>query len=265
MKVVLFCGGLGMRLREYSDQIPKPMVPIGYRPILWHLMKYYSSFGHNEFILCLGYRADVVKRYFLEYDECVTNDFVLDGASSQPRLLASDIQDWKITFVDTGMQSNIGMRLLRARQHLKGEEMFLANYADGLTDFPMPVLIDELKASGKTAAFLSVRPPTSFHMVATDEHNLVTSIRDVRETDVRVNGGYFVFRREIFDHVREGEELVLEPFARLIQQRKLIAYPYDGFWEAMDTFKDKQHLDELAASGHAPWEVWKKRGGGVRG
>ncbi len=261
MKVVLFCGGLGMRLREYSDQIPKPMVPIGYRPVLWHVMKYYASFGYTDFILCLGYRADVIKRYFLEYDECVTNDFVLDGNTHTPKLLGSDIHDWKITFVDTGMSSNIGMRLLRARQHLEGEAMFLANYADGLTDFPMPTLIDELEASDRTAGFLSVRPPTSFHMVRTTKDNVVTSIKDVRETEIRVNGGYFVMRSEIFDSIREGEELVLQPFARLIEKEKLIAHPYDGFWVAMDTFKDKQHLDELFATGHAPWEVWKPTGG----
>jgi glucose-1-phosphate cytidylyltransferase len=226
-------------------------------------MKYYASFGHTDFILCLGYRGDVVKRYFLEYDECVTNDFVLDAKSAKPRLLASDIQDWKITFVDTGTNSNIGMRLLRVKQHLAGEEMFLANYADGLTDFPMPRLIDEVKASDRTAGFLAVRPPTSFHLVTSDAQNLVTSIRDVRDTDVRVNGGFFVFRSEIFDYIREGEELVLEPFSRLIEQRKLLAHPYDGFWVAMDTFKDKQRLDELFAAGEAPWEVWKRsRGAG---
>jgi glucose-1-phosphate cytidylyltransferase len=261
MKVVLFCGGLGMRLREYSDQIPKPMVPIGYRPVLWHVMKYYASFGHKDFVLCLGYKADVVKRYFLDYDECITNDFVLEGKSEAPRLLSSDIHDWKITFVDTGMHSNIGMRLLRARPHLEGEEMFLANYADGLSDFPLPTLVDQMLAGDKVAAFLSVRPPTTFHLVRTTKENVVTSIRDIRETDIRINGGYFVLRSEIFDYLREGEELVLEPFSRLIEKEKLIAHPYDGFWASMDTFKDKQQLDELYARDAAPWEVWKRREG----
>jgi glucose-1-phosphate cytidylyltransferase len=259
MKVVLFCGGLGMRLREYSDQVPKPMVPIGYRPVLWHVMKYYASFGHKDFVLCLGYKADVIKRYFLEYDECITNDFVLEGRSDAPRLLSSDIHDWKITFVDTGMHSNIGMRLLRAKRYLEGEEMFLANYADGLTDFQLPLLVDEMLAGDKVAGFLSVRPPTTFHLVRTTTSNVVTSIRDIRDTDIRINGGYFVLRSQIFDYMREGDELVLEPFARLIEKEKLIAHPHDGFWASMDTFKDKQQLDELYARGAAPWEVWKRR------
>jgi len=261
MKVVLFCGGLGMRLREYSEQIPKPMVPIGYRPVLWHVMKYYASFGHKDFVLCLGYRADVVKQYFLNYDECLTNDFVLDGGEGSPRLLGSDIHDWRITFVDTGMHSNIGERLVKAREHLEGEEVFLANYADGLTDCPLPQLVDQVIGGDKVASFLSVRPPTTFHLVTTREGNVVTGIRDIRDTDVRINGGYFVFRQEIFDYMRSGEELVLEPFARLIEKEKLVAHPYDGFWASMDTFKDKQQLEELYARGQAPWEVWKRENG----
>jgi len=258
MKVVLFCGGLGMRLREFSDQIPKPMVPIGYRPVLWHVMKYYASFGHKDFVLCLGYRADVIKRYFLEYDECLTNDFVLDGSRGSPQLLSSDIHDWKITFVDTGIHSNIGERLMQAREHLEGEEVFLANYADGLTDCPLPSLIQGVLSGDKIASFISVRPPITFHLVTTSNGNVVSSIRDIRATDHRINGGYFTFRSQIFDYIREGDELVLAPFARLIEKEKLIAHPYDGFWASMDTFKDKQQLDELYARGQAPWEVWKQ-------
>lgn len=261
MKVVLFCGGLGMRLREFSDQIPKPMVPIGYRPVLWHVMKYYASFGHKDFVLCLGYKADVIKQYFLNYDECLTNDFVLDGNPRSPRLLSSDITDWTITFVDTGIHSNIGERLMKAREHLAGEEVFLANYADGLTDCPLPAQIDAVLSGDRIASFLSVRPPTTFHLVTTTHGNLVTGIRDIRATDIRINGGYFVLRSEIFDYMRPGDELVLEPFARLIEKEKLIAYPYDGFWASMDTFKDKQQLEELYARGQAPWEVWKHEGG----
>ena len=132
MKVVLFCGGLGMRMREYSEAVPKPLVPIGYRPILWHLMKYYAHYGHKDFILCLGYRADAVKNYFLEYNECITNDFVLSEGGKKIEMLNRDIHDWNITFVDTGLMSNIGQRLKAVEEHLHGEEMFLANYSDGL-------------------------------------------------------------------------------------------------------------------------------------
>ena len=137
MKVVLFCGGLGMRIRD-AENLPKPMVQIGYRPILWHVMKYYAHFGHKDFILCLGYGADTIKNYFLNYNECVSNDFVLSGGGKRLDLISSDIHDWRITFVDTGIHSNIGQRLKAVERYLAGEESFLANYTDGLSDQPLP-------------------------------------------------------------------------------------------------------------------------------
>ncbi len=259
MKVVLFCGGLGMRLKEYSEIIPKPMINIGYRPILWHLMKYYAHFGHKEFILALGYKADTIKDYFLRYDECVSNDFVLDGGSGKPTLLNSDIQDWKITFVDTGTHANIGMRLRAVRKHVEMDEAFLANYSDGLSDLPLPALVDFHKRSGKVAAFLCVSPAQSFHTVTLREDGQVTGIRDLSKSGVSINGGFFAFRREIFDYLKDGEELVQEPFQRLIELRQLVAFQYGGFWASMDTFKDKQRLDDLNARGEAPWAVWKRK------
>lgn len=257
MKVVLFCGGQGMRIREYSDQIPKPMVPIGYRPILWHVMKYYASFGHKDFILCLGFKADVIKDYFLNYDECLSNDFVLRGDQKSPQLLSSDIHDWTITLVDTGMTANIGQRLMKVREHLEGEEAFLANYSDGLSDLPLPSLISDFEQQEAIASFVSVRPNQTFHVVKVEEKNHVSAIEDIRLSDVRINGGYFALRTEIFEYMEQGDELVVQPFQRLIDRRKLIAYPYDGFWTSMDTFKDKQTLDEMYARGDAPWEIWK--------
>ena len=179
MKVVLFCGGQGMRLREYSEQIPKPMVPIGYRPILWYLMKYYAHFGHKEFILCLGYRADVVKNYCLNYSEHLSNDFVLSQGGDEIQLLNRDIADWTITFVDTGLYSNLGQRLLRVRKFIENEEVFLCNYADGLTDMPLPEVIDDFKASGKIACFVAVTPTWSFHLARYDDDGIVTSIQHV--------------------------------------------------------------------------------------
>lgn len=259
MKVVLFCGGQGMRLREYSDNIPKPMVPIGYRPILWHLMKYYASYGHKEFILALGHKADTIKDYFLRYDECVSNDFVLDGGTGKPTLLNSDIQDWKITFVDTGVHSNIGQRLRAVRSHVEGDEVFLANYSDGLSDLPLPALIDFHRRSGKIACFLCVSPAQSFHTVSLEADGQVTDIRDLSRSGVSINGGFFAFRREIFDHIKDGEELVQAPFKRLIETRQLMAFQYGGFWASMDTFKDKQRLDDLNSKGDAPWAVWRRK------
>ena len=259
MKVVLFCGGLGMRLRDYSDQMPKPMVPIGYRPILWHLMKYYAHYGHKEFILALGYKADTIKNYFLNYDECVSNDFVLNGSSGKPTLLNSDIQDWKITFVDTGIHSNIGQRLRAVKRHVEMDEMFLANYSDGLTDLPLGALVDQHKRSGKVATFLCVSPAQSFHTVTLAADGHVTDICDLSQSGVNINGGFFAFRREIFDYIKDGEELVQAPFKRLIEARQLMAFQYGGFWASMDTFKDKQRLDDLHGKGDAPWAIWQRK------
>ena len=215
MKVVIFCGGLGMRLREYSETIPKPMVPIGYRPILWHVMRYYAHFGHKDFILCLGYKGDSIKKYFLEYDETVSNDFVMSEGGKKVDLLASDIHDWKITFVDTGLSSNIGMRLRAARPFLEGEEMFLANYSDGVSDLPLPDMIEHFRRSDAVACFAGVAPTQSFHLVSVEDGGRVKSIRHVKDVGMRINGGFFVMRQEIFDWMKPGEELVQEPFQRL--------------------------------------------------
>jgi len=259
MKVVLFCGGLGMRLREVSDQIPKPMVPIGYRPILWNVMKYYAHYGHKEFILCLGYKADVIKKYFLNYDECLTNNFVLSGNGQNIELLSTDIHDWKITFVDTGINANIGQRLKAVEPYLEGEEIFLANYSDGLTDLHLPDLIDGFTLSDNIGSFICVRPKSTYHVVSLNGDNKVASIGELITSDSWINGGYFVFRHEIFDHIQPSEELVHEPFARLIEKGRLSAIQHKGFWASMDTFKDKQQLEELFSKGSAPWEVWKDK------
>ena len=252
MKVVLFCGGLGMRLREYSDKVPKPMIPIGYRPILWHVMKYYAAWGHKDFILCLGYRADAIKNYFVEYQEHLSNDFVLEQGSEMS-LLSSDLHDWRITFVDTGHNANIGQRLMAVREHLDGCGTFLANYADNLTDYPLPELIDAVEKRDAMAGFLAVPPPHSYHIAEIDEDDQVAGIRDVRSADVWINGGYFVLKEQIFDYIQDGEELVLEPFARLTEEKRLLAMRYRGFWQNMDTFKDRTLLEEMHARGDAPW------------
>lgn len=263
MKVVLFCGGLGLRIRDAED-IPKPMVQIGYRPVLWHVMKYYAHFGHKDFILCLGHRADTIKKYFLDYNECASNDFVLSGGGKKVELFNSDIHDWRITFADTGINSNIGQRLKAVEKHLEGEEEFLANYSDGLTDLPLPEQLEHFHQHGKIASFLCVRPNLSYHMVSLQEGNgsLVAEMHAINNGSVRINGGYFIFKKKIFDYIGQKEELVNEPFHRLIEEEQLIGYPYDGFWAGMDTFKDKQQLETLWGSGTAPWEVWKTNGNG---
>jgi glucose-1-phosphate cytidylyltransferase len=256
VKVVLFCGGLGTRLREFTGEIPKPMVKIGYRPILWHLMKYYAHFGHTDFVLCLGYKADVIKQFFLNYEEWISNDFTLARGGKEIVLENNDLDNWNITFVDTGLHANVGERLMAVRRHVEDEEMFLANYSDGLTDLDLPTMLDTFRASGKVASFLAVPPSQSFHLVDIDDDGEVAGIQPVKQSNILINGGFFVLRQEIFDYIEPGEELVVEPFGRLIKERRLLGYRYDQFW-CMDTFKEQQELTHMFNSGRAPWEVWK--------
>ena len=256
MKVVIFCGGQGMRMREASESIPKPMIPIGSRPILWHIMKYYAHHGHTDFVLCLGYKADVIKSFFLNYSEAMANDFVLSEGGANVRLLKTDIHNWNITFVDTGLHSNIGMRLRAVREHLGGEEHFLASYGDTLTDADLPAMIERAKAADVTASFVAARPNYSFHVVDMDDDGYANGVHDVTRSDVWINGGFFVLRHDVFDHIGPGEDLVNEPFARLMVDRRVLAQRHDGFWAPMDTLKDKQSLEQLHESGTAPWQVW---------
>jgi len=256
MKVLLFCGGLGMRMRTDNQSLPKPMTPIGTRPVLWHVMRYYAHFGHKDFILCLGHGAQAVKDYFLNYRETTSNDFVLMQGGEDVKMLSTDISEWTISFIDTGVDTAIGERLRRVRPYLDGDDIFLANYGDVLTDAPLPQLIENHRARGAVASFLCVKPGYSFHLVQTDEDDLVSDIQETTHSNLWINGGYFVFGSEIFDFIEEGEDLVEEPFQRLIQAQQLVAYRYDGFWIAVDTAKDKQRVDELYASGKPPWLVW---------
>ena len=258
VKVVLFCGGLGTRLREHSDTIPKPLVNVGYRPILLHLMRYYAHFGHKDFILCLGYRGDLIREYFLDYREAMSTDFVMSEGGRRVELLGPGIEDWRITFVDTGMHANLGQRLARVRHLLQDEEIFLANYSDGLSDLPLNDYVAKAKASNAIASLVSVHPSQSFHAVRTGEDNIVTAVENISATNYWINAGFFALRPQVFDYMRDGEELVEEPFRRLIAERKLFALEYRGFWAAMDTFKDKITLDRMEARGECPWMVWKK-------
>lgn len=257
MKVVLFCGGLGTRLREHSETIPKPLVNIGIRPIVWHLMRYYAHYGHKDFILCLGYRGDLIRDYFLNYNECMSNDFVLSEGGRRVEPVRRDIQDWRITFVDTGMHSNLGQRLLRVRSFLENEEMFLANYSDGLADLALDQYIDDFKRRKVIAGALAVKPSQSLHAIRVDDDGMVNAIESVRDSNYWINGGFFCLRQQIFDHLREGEELVEQPFQRLIAQRQLWTHRHSGFFASMDTFKDKITLDRMEALGNCPWMVWK--------
>ena len=245
-----------MRMGEETRRIPKPMIEIGGKPILWHIMRYYAGWGFKEFIICLGYKGDVVKEYFLGYNEALFSDFVLerDGSGTRVEILSNDLNDWKITFADTGVNTTIGERLKAVERYIGSDNVFLATYGDGLTDAPLPDLISAFEESGKTAMFLSVKPVFNAHMIRTDAEGTVLSVEDMSLSDVRINGGFFILKRRVLDLIEPGDELVEETFARLIEEGELIAYEYDGFFGPMDTIKDRQRLEALHETGRAPWQ-----------
>jgi|SRR5579883_264971 len=258
MRVAIFCGGLGTRLRDYSVEIPKPLVPLGSLPILWHVMKYYAFYGHTDFVLCLGYKAEVIRNYFIDRAQRQPDGGKVAGDAQSVRL-SVDGDEWRVTFVDTGLAANVGQRLKAVEPHFRDQPVFLANYADGLTDFRLPMIVEEFKARDALGIFLSVRPNCSFHFVRCDSDGRVVSVDDVVKANARINGGYFVFSNEIFRYIRPGEELVEQPFERLIDEGRLFAMDYDGFWRCVDTFKDLQALENLLSGGEAPWMVWRNQ------
>jgi glucose-1-phosphate cytidylyltransferase len=256
VKVVLFCGGLGMRMRDGITNAPKPMAMIGDRPLLWHVMRYYAYFGHTDFVLCLGYGAAAVKDFFLKYDETRSNDFVLEKGTQNIKLFKTDISDWQITFVDTGLHSEIGERLRRVRRFVADDEMFLANYADVFTDAPLPDMIERFSATDAVAGLLAVPLQSSHHMVDVDSTGLVTKVTPMRDLRQWENGGYFVLRQEIFDYLNEGDDLVEDVLVRLVPQQKVLAFPHKGYWTPADTVKERTRLEEMYYQGNCPWMVW---------
>jgi glucose-1-phosphate cytidylyltransferase len=219
-------------------------------------MRYYAHYGHKDFVLCLGYRGELIRKYFLEYNSFLDRDFVMTNGGSCLEPKRGDIDDWRITFVDTGLHSNIGERLVAVRKYVQDEEFFLANYSDQVCDIALDAYVEQSMTTDSIASFLSVRPSQSYHSVVADSAGQVEKLVEVKECDFWVNGGYFVLRRDIFDYIEEGEELVVEPFARLAQSQKLWTHRYDGFWKAMDTFKDKIEFDRMDGQGRRPWCVW---------
>lgn len=258
MKVVLFCGGLGLRMRSGDDPRPKPMMTIGDRPVLWHIMRYYAHFGHKDFILCLGYGAQVVKDYFLSYQETASNDFVLSKGGASVELLDTDISDWRITFVDTGIDTQIGERLRRVRHHLDGDDTFLAHYGDVLTDAPMNDLVSKLQQSDAVGSLLAIRPPGSFHVVHLDGlSNRIQGFQSAVDLPLWINGGFFVLRQGIFDYLDEGDDLVSDGCEKAARAGRMLAIPYEGFWAPMDTLKERAHLENLYLRGQSPWTLWR--------
>ena len=259
MKVVLFCGGKGIRLRDYSDKIPKPMIPVGYRPILWHVMKYYAHFGHKEFILCLGSGGDVIKDYFVNYKEYISNDFTLK-AETNIKLLSRDIDDWKITFVDTGINTNTAERLLAVKRHLEDDEYFLVNYSDRLTDLHLPTMIDRFKENESVGMVMTVKSKNNSHATSIDENNQITRITSFKKMkSMWISAGYFIFKKSIFDYIDTSDSLPEKTLPSLVDKGLLSAYPYDGTFLTINTFREKEALDKMYTAGKTPWQVWENR------
>jgi glucose-1-phosphate cytidylyltransferase len=256
VKVVLFCGGLGMRMRDGVTSSPKPMAMVGERPLLWHVMRYYAHFGHKDFIICLGYGANAVKDFFLNYDETRSNDFVIENGARDVKLFRTDISEWRITLIDTGLTTPIGERLRRVRRFVEDEPTFLANYADVLTNAQLPDMIERFQASSAVVGLLAVPPQSSHHVVDISDNGLITQVTAMQDLRQWENGGYFVMRPEIFEHLNEGEDLVEDAIMRLVPQRRVLAYPYKGYWSPADTVKERVQLEEMYHRGTCPWMIW---------
>ncbi len=256
MKVVLFCGGYGMRMRDGASDLPKPMHPVGPRPLIWHVMRYYAHFGHQDFVLCLGYGARHIKNYFLNYDETESNDFTLHHGEIE--LLGGDIQDWNITFVHTGLDSPIGERLRRVKALVKDEEMFHANYADVLTDAPLDEMVSQFSASDAVGQLMAVPPQSAFHCVDVTDDGRLDSITTLQEMPLWENGGYLMFRPEIFDHLEPNCDLIGDVCAPLAKEGRMRAYRHRGFWQPADTVKERNALEAAYQGGTRPWMLWEE-------
>ncbi len=257
MKVVILCGGLGTRLREETEFRPKPMVPIGGQPILWHIMKGFAARGHKEFILCLGYKGEIIKEYFRNY-HWNTSDVTLKlGAQPEVRYHTKhDEEDWTVTLLDTGLQTQTGGRLRRALAFVE-EENFLMTYGDGLTDSDINVAIAQHEESGCVATLTAIQPSGRFGELEIHD-NRVSAFREKPETEETfINGGFFVFNRRIGDYL-DGDDCILErePLERLARERQLEAYRHRGYWQCMDTYREQQMLEKLWQSGEARWKIW---------
>ena len=233
MKVLILCGGKGTRLRELTEEIPKPLVELGGKPILWHIMKIYESNGFRDFVLALGYKGEMIKKYFSENKE-----------------------GWNIEFADTGEDTNTGGRVKKSQSYIKDEE-FMATYGDGVASINLKELLEQHRKNGKIATITCVKAKSRFGLVEVDENNIVQEFREKPTLPYLVNGGFFVFKKEIFDSIGENDVLEKEVFERLASKGEVAAYKFDGFWECMDTFKDMQTLNDLWNSGKAEWKVWE--------
>ena len=257
MKTVILCGGRGTRLGAHGTNVPKALIEIGEKPVIWHLLKIYSHYGYDDFVLCLGFLGDKIKRFFVEQN-WLNADFTLEKNSNLPLLNNSAaLENWRVTFAETGAETNTGGRLKRIEKYLDGEETFFVTYGDGLANVDLDKLVEFHKSHGRIATLTTVHPHTNFGILKLDDNNFVTEFQEKPVMHEWINGGFFVFNRRIFDYLDENSILEREPLERLAMERELVAFPHTGFWKCVDTFKDNLEFNQLWAEGRADWKVWK--------
>ncbi len=258
MKVVILCGGKGLRLISKTENIPKPLIEIGDKPILWHIMKIYSHYGFKDFVLCLGYKGDKIKDYFMRHDSWEDVDFTINLTDRDKIKLHEKVEqeDWNITFADTGIETNTGGRVKRIAKYIDDEE-FLLTYGDGVSDININELYDYHKKHGKIMTMTCVMPQNPFGIIEISDDNLVRLFLEKPRANFWINGGFFVCNRKIFDYLEENAILEVETIPRLIRENELVAYRYDKFWQCMDTLKHVQFLNEKWSAGEAEWKIWE--------
>lgn len=258
MKVVILAGGFGTRISEESHLKPKPMIEIGERPILWHIMKHYSAYGYNEFVICLGYKQYVIKEFFADYF-LHTSDITFDLANNEMIVHNNYSEPWKVTLVDTGLNTMTGGRVKRIKEYVN-DETFMLTYGDGVSDVNLDQLVEFHKKNGKIATLTAVNVGQRFGVLDIDSQNHISSFREKSDNDgSMINAGFMVLEPAIFDYI-DGDSTVFEkkPLEEVARNGQLMAYRHDGFWQCMDTQRDKQKLEELWQSGQAPWKAWDK-------
>lgn len=253
MRVVVFSGGAPLQLTADGQPTPKPMVRLGQQPVLWHVMRIHAGCGMDDFVLCLGRGADQIKRYFLDYEEALSNDFVLTGATREVRLLGRDMDRWRITFADTGKQAPVLHRLRAVRELMEDEELFAASYGDVLTDAPLDEYLADFRQRDEMAAVLAVRPPGPAGLLDLAPEGVVDGVHSLAQDGGWMAGGYFFFRGGIFDELVD-DSMLEGLLPRLAAKGQLRAYRHDGFWSGMDSLRDVQQLHDLVQSGRAPWD-----------
>lgn len=254
-KVVILCGGKGTRLREETEKKPKPLLSIGNYPILWHIMKHYSHYGFNEFILCLGYKGDLIKEYFLNYQNRRW-DIQLNLKEGKKSLLLGDnqIENWNITFAHTGVETNTGGRIKRIENYIDGEYFFLT-YGDGLSDVNLRKLEEFFLLKGKTGVITGIRPQSKYGVISVGNDNIITGFKEKPMLNDHINGGFCVFHKNIFNFLEDNSVLEQEVFEKLAGERELAMYKHEGFWKCMDTYKDFLELNKMWEQGDTPWKV----------